>query len=111
MLVARPPMRNWFGARSKRLPDVSSGAVGDEAAGCADVCGDGAAWASTISGAATVTRTMREANESRRMCCLPSPHEELARRMVRAVNVRVTVHTRSAEHAVALIGRDLVLVV
>jgi hypothetical protein len=39
------------------------------------------------------------------------PHEELARRMVRPVDVRVAVHARSAEHPVALVGGDLVLVV
>src|SRR5262245_41799186 len=45
--------------------------------------------------------------------CVPpfSAHEELARWVIRAVNVRMTVHARSTEHPVALVGGDLVLVV
>src|SRR3954447_8909286 len=58
-------------------------------------------------------RRAAAATGTRGVACsyLPSPHEELARRMVRAVNVGVAVHARSTEHPVALVGGDLVLVV
>ena len=45
------------------------------------------------------------------MCRSTLPHEELARRMVRAVDVRVAVHARPAEHPVALVHGDGVVVV
>ncbi len=41
----------------------------------------------------------------------PSPHEELARRVIRAMDVRVAVHARPSEHAIALAGRDRGVVV
>src|SRR5678815_3151003 len=39
------------------------------------------------------------------------PHEELTRRVVRAVDVGVAVDARASEHAIALVDGDLVLVV
>src|SRR6185295_5759573 len=114
MLVARPPMKNSRSVSVNRLREVSSVAVGDAAAGCAGVCvADGVpAWASARCGAAPApTSRISEMNERRRMSCLPLPHEELTRWMVRAVNRRVTVHAGSTEHPVALVRGDLVLVV
>src|SRR3954447_19137554 len=73
------------------------------------------AWPPARAPAAARRRRRRAAaaTGTRGVACsyLPSPHEELARRMVRAVNVGVAVHARSAEHPVALVGGDLVLVV
>src|SRR5262245_4012089 len=109
MLLTRPPMKSSRSVSANRLR-VSSAAAGDAAGGCAGVCA-GVAWASARCGAAALTRRISETNERRRMVVLPLPHEELARRMVRSVDLRVTVHAGATEHAVALVGRDLVLVV
>src|SRR5262245_57161279 len=114
MLGARPPMKISRSASVNRLRDESSAAVGD-AAGCAAgvSAGDGGAdWASARRGAATaLTRRISEMHKRRGMFLFPLPHVELTRWVVRAVNVRMTVHARSTEHPVALVGGDLVLVV
>src|SRR6185436_5221594 len=99
MLVARPPTKNSRSVTSNRLRE-SSGAAG--AAGV---------WA-RAAGAHTRPKVhVNRASRNSFICFSLSTHEELARWVVRAVNVRVAVHARSAEHPVALVGRNLVLVV
>src|SRR5262245_54883057 len=64
--------------------------------------------------AAGVTRTphITRWNSARRCTCTSElPHVELPGRVIRAMNVRMAVHTRPPEHPIALVRRDFVLVI
>src|SRR5262245_47162360 len=104
MEVARPPMMNWFGVRSKRLPDDS-----DEVLEAAGAVGGGAAGGCVVACACKATGDMIASQEKRgirtrrRMEGSELSHEELPGRMVGTMNVRVTIHAGSSKHPVALV--------